>query len=369
MDTHIEANSAISRQDRLLRAVSEWGNARHTRAPSNRVPPDDLDELRRIGALTAVLPRLNGGNGLGTEPDGANGLFRLLRLVGKFSLPLGRILEGHVNAVQLVLRYGHPMQIAAAVHDVLDGHLFAIWNTEAPPGVRTAAQTSLIGRKSHCSAAGVATRGLITVDQHIDGGRLLLARLRPDERTGPLPGTLHGMRETQSGWVDFDGYEPEAKDWIGQPGDYMREPVFSAGAWRALAVILGGMEALVAEISRQLRARHRDGDPHQRARVAQALIAQETARLWVRECSALADGTDYTAPGLAEYVNLARRAIEDACLATLQLAQRSIGLAAFIDRNPIEPLMRDLATYLRQPAMDEGLDEAAAYFVDHSLSK
>jgi hypothetical protein len=38
-----------------------------------------------------------------------------------------------------------------------------------------------------------------------------------------------------------------------------------------------------------------------------------------------------------------------------------------VDSNPIEPLMRDLATYLRQPAIDEGLDEAAAYFMTEKL--
>jgi hypothetical protein len=72
---------------------------------------------------------------------------------------------------------------------------------------------------------------------------------------------------------------------------------------------------------------------------------------------------------VAEYVNLARRAVEAACLEALQLAQRSLGLAAFVDSNPIEHLMRDLATYLRQPAMDEGLEEAAAYFMVNEIAR
>jgi hypothetical protein len=42
--------------------------------------------------------------------------------------------------------------------------LFAIWNTETPPGVRLAQDgKSLTGRKDHVSAAGNATRPLITV--------------------------------------------------------------------------------------------------------------------------------------------------------------------------------------------------------------
>jgi alkylation response protein AidB-like acyl-CoA dehydrogenase len=337
------------------------------RPPESRraasVSLEDLDRLRRIGLLRAVLPRRSGGLGFGTEPAGTKGLRAVLRLLGRGDLSTGRIFEGHVNAVQLVFRYGNERVEEATARDVLDGHLYAIWNTEIPPGVRRAGQALLSGRKSHCSAAGAATRGVITVDQHVSGGRLLVTRLRPRERSGPAAGGLHGMRATQSGWVDFEGYIPGENDWIGQPGDYLKEPVFSAGAWRTLAVLHGGLEALVLEVGRQLLARKRDGNPHQRARVAQLTIARETTNLWVSACALLADGSDYAAPGVAEYVNLARRAVEAACLEALQLAQRSIGLAAFVDSNPIEPLMRDLATYLRQPAMDEGLDEAAAYFM------
>lgn len=365
MDLIEPAIVASSRQSQLLRALAEDADLLAAE-PSDAL--QGLDALRRHGALIAVLPRERGGLGLGTEPQGADGLFALLRLVGHANLSLGRILEGHVNAVQLVLRLGDARQAAVAARDVLDGHLFAIWNTEAPPGVRRDGASRLTGRKSHCSAAGVATRGLITVDQHERGGQLLLTRLRPGERAGPLRGTLHGMRATRSGWVDFDAYAPDPEDWIGQPGDYLREPIFSAGAWRTLAAILGGLEALVEQFSDQLRRRHRDGNPHQRARVAEALIARHTAHLWVRECARAADGSDYTAPGLAEFVNFARRAVEAACLDALRLAQRGLGLAAFIDSNPIEPLMRDLATYLRQPAMDEALDEAAAYFMSDPSS-
>ena len=367
MDINVSPDFALASPERLIQAVAALSDTMRARGPETRraaiAPLEDLDHLRRIGLLRAVLPRRLGGFGFGTEPEGAEGLCTVLRLIGRGDLSPGRIFEGHVNAVQLVLRYGNERQVDAAARDVTDGHLFAIWNTEIPPGVRRVGQACLSGRKSHCSAAGVATRGLITVDQHFDGGQLLLTRLQPDERSGPVSGLLHGMRSTRTGWVDFERYIPGKDDWIGHPGDYLREPVFSGGAWRTLAVLLGGLETLVEHIGRQLIARGRDGDPHQRARVAEATIARETAYLWVAACARLADGGDYAAAGVAEYVNLARRAVEAACLDALRLAQRSLGLAAFVDSNPVEPLMRDLATYLRQPAMDEALDEAAAYFM------
>ncbi len=45
----------------------------------------------------------------------------------------------------------------------------------------------------------------------------------------------------------------------------------------------------------------------------------------------------------------------------ITLAQRSIGLAGFLESHPLERLMRDLATYLRQPAPDFALTGMAAH--------
>ena len=49
------------------------------------------------------------------------------------------------------------------------------------------------------------------------------------------------------------------------------------------------------------------------------------------------------------------------------LVQRSLGLAAFRRGSLVELLLRDLPTYLRQPAPDETLAEAAAYFMQHDF--
>jgi len=323
-------------------------------------PADDIAALRACGVLRAPLPRRHGGLGLGTEPDGASGLFELLRLLGGGNLAVGRVVEGHVNALQLICLYGTESQIARAADDAKKGHLFGIWNTETPPGVCLVANgNALSGRKDHASAAGSATRPLITVDQ----ARLLLVSLTPGARATHGKSSLHGMRATQSGSIDFNGYIPHRTDWIGRSGDYLREPAFSAGAWRALAVIVGGIGALVDELRHQLQARDRHGNPHQAARIAQALIAWETASLWTRKAAGLAESATASPEDSMNYVNLARRAVEMAALDAIQLTQRSLGLAALVDTNPVELLIRDLTVYLRQPALDEALAEAASHFV------
>jgi alkylation response protein AidB-like acyl-CoA dehydrogenase len=172
------------------------------------------------------------------------------------------------------------------------------------------------------------------------------------------------MRASLVGRVDFDEMPVGDEALIGKSGDYLREPHFSAGAWRTSAVTLGGLEALLTAARRELVKRGRDSDAHQRARMGEGLIAQETARLWVREAAMRAEGTVEASMGeIVAYVNLARIAVETATLDAVRLVQRSLGLAAFLQPNPVERLMRDLGTYLRQPAPDDVLTEAAAWFM------
>jgi alkylation response protein AidB-like acyl-CoA dehydrogenase len=331
-------------------------------------PPEALALLKQSGVLAAPLPLRHGGFGLGTEPQGRAPLMLLLRRLGAASLAVGRIFEGHVNALQLICRFASPALIARCAGDARDGHLFAIWNTEIPPGVRRAAGGRLTGCKAHGSAAGLATRAVVTVDQHApQGSRMLLIRLAPGERVSPTAAPLHGMRGTASGTISLDGYQPDRADWLGGPGDYLTEPLFSAGAWRALAVLLGGLDALSAELRSQLMARNRASAPHQRRRIAEALLAQESAALWVAKAAAIAEAETETPDCITGYVALARQATEQAGLTMIQLAQRSLGLQALLESNPAETLMRDLVTYLRQPALDEALDQAATHFTSAAL--
>jgi alkylation response protein AidB-like acyl-CoA dehydrogenase len=176
-----------------------------------------------------------------------------------------------------------------------------------------------------------------------------------------------GMRAACNGRVLLDGVTVAPDAVIGEPGDYLRQPDFSAGAWRASAVALGGLEALVRAMRDQLVARGRQDDTRQLARVGRVLIAQETAALWVRRAAMIGEAQDNDASDIANTVNLARIAVEAACLDVLHIAQRGLGLAAFRCGDIVELLLRDLATYLRQPAPDEALTEAAGHFMRRDL--
>ncbi len=355
---------------RVTALVPQWSEHAAVLDSEGRIPEVELRQLRDMGALSAPLPVELGGLGVGTEPFGAPGLLRLLRLIGRGNLSLGRIFEGHVNALKLVALYGSADQLQAAAKDASDGHLFAVWATERadPVCIRGAApHATLRGSKVFCSAAAHATRALITATPDLGAPRLLLIPLQPGERTRTEVFDTHGMRACGTGNVDFTDIEVSETALIGQSGDYLRQPEFSAGAWRASAVALGGLDALVDEARRQLAARRRQNDPHQQARLGETLIASETAALWADKAARLAESGAACAGDVAGYVNLARLAIESACLDAMRLVQRSLGLAAFVRPNPVERLLRDLATYLRQPAPDDTLTEAAAWFTDHDL--
>jgi len=334
------------------------------------VPQEDIAHLRRLGALAAPVPRALGGLGTGTDPEGARAVADALRLIGQGNLSVGRLYEAHVNALRLIVRYGDTGQIRAASADALAGHLFALWVTDPPEApLHLDADGRLLGAKAPCSGAGYATRALVTAEAAGGDTRMLLLRVEEGARLIPGAWQVQGMRAAVTGRMDFGGIGVGAEAMIGEAGDYLRQPEFSAGAWRTSAVTLGGIEALVGELGRQLTARGRGGDPHQRARMGEALIAQETARMWVVRASLLAEeGQAEAGQGdIANVVNLARIAVETAALDVIRLVQRSLGLGAFRTGSLTELLFRDLSTYLRQPAPDETLTDAAAWFMQRAL--
>ena len=83
--------------------------------------------------------------------------------------------------------------------------------------------------------------------------------------------------------------------------------------------------------------------------------------MWTSEAARRAEHAVGSVADQVAYVNLARIAVESACFELMRHAQRGLGLAALVQPNPVERLLRDLATYLRQPAPDLVLTEAAQH--------
>lgn len=354
-----ERSADIFLDDVLALSRMAFANAAHL-DHDGAFPLKEIAQLAVEGGLSAPLPMEHGGLGLTKGPL----MLAALRLIGNGSLPLCRLYEGHVNAIGFIQRYGTPGQLARAARDVAQGLLFGVWNTELASGLRlerSASGGTLVGSKSFASGAGFVARPLVTV---VAAGEqiMVLPRLAPDDqsRADLSNWKPHGMRASATGDFDYTGLAVEDDDIIGMAGDYHRQPGFSGGAWRFAAVQLGGIERLIDELRDHLARTGREGDPHQRARLGAAAIAAETAHLWVVRACEMAEG-DGDAEQVIAYVNLARTAVERAGLEVIELAQRSIGLAGLHRGHPIEHVFRDLATYLRQPAPDKALTDAAIH--------
>ena len=341
------------------------------------VPVREVALLAEAGLLEAPLPTDLGGLGLGTEAGDTVCLLALLAEIGRGNLSLGRIYEGHVNALQLITSYGTRTQLEDAASAARGGRmLFSVWNTEAADGIAFerigARRYRLTGAKTFASGAGVVSRAIVP-GRLPDGGwqMSLIPMDQVTTRTDSSWWRPMGMYGSGSFKVDFTGVEIGEEQLIGAPGDYQRQPWLSAGAIRFAAVQLGGAEALFDVARAELRALEREGDPHQRARFGQVAIAIESGRLWLRGAAPFMDlafsaarrgeADDDCGEQVVAYINMARTAIERICLDTIELVERSIGVRGMLKPHPIERLIRDLSTYLRQPAPDAALTDAGRF--------
>ena len=337
-------------------------------------PQDEAASLRR--ALVA-LPRsyeteaefphagfaLLAGSSLAAdpplEPAAIGDLLHLLAEVGRGDLGVGRIYEGHVNALLLIRAYGSEAQNAAVRNAATEGAWLGVWNTDAPGKPLTENDGVLVGAKNFASGVDGLTRAIVTVPDEA-GRKMLLMPLAdaPVDRSWWDP---MGMRGSGSHVVDFTGLKIEDAHRLGQPGDYTREPWFSGGAIRFAAVQTGGLHAVFDVARDHLLRTDRAGDPYQAQRLARMGLHVDAAHGWLARgaeawSAAAADPDDAgKARRLVATANAVRSAVEAAALAVLEEAERAVGAAGFNRPHPLERLVRDLRTYLRQPNPDGAL--------------
>ena len=323
-------------------------------------PADAMRWLHEAGLCVAPLPLSSGGMGLN---DGAQRLqlLHVLKHIGRGDLVVGRLYEGHVNALQLIFDFGSAAQQDATAHATGAGIWLGVWNSQGEPGVRLrqagANGWALNGCKLYASGAGHIDRAIVTAEWADGGWQMVLtpargAHLQIDRSFWrPL-----GMRASASYQVRFDELPVMPDAFVGSRNDYYREPAFSAGAVRFAAVQLGGAEAVLDETRRFLRSIQRTEDPYQRSRVGEMAMWVESGNLWL-------DGAARHV-GDVPYAHLMRTAVERIGLAVMQLAERCVGARGLLKPLPLERLHRDLTHYLRQPAPDAVLAAAG----EHALA-
>ncbi|MBD2757208.1 acyl-CoA dehydrogenase family protein [Spirosoma validum] len=342
-------------------------------------PEDAFKWLAEAGLLTITLP--------GEELDFTKGrtaqLLYLLKRIGSGNLAVGRVYEGHINALYLIHLHASPVQRANWYADVTDHNcLFSVWNTQANDGVHIDLTSGpdnnttyqLSGAKTFCSGAGWIHRPLITgeinaTDSNGTQRQGWQMAVVPTERVSSISQDERfwqplGMRASASFKLDFSGINLTEDDLLGQPGAYYKQPYFSGGAIRFAAVQLGGAEAMYEATRQFLSGMNRTDDLLQQTRLAEMAYLIESGNQWLRTAGEnldqwLSEGVDWTK--IIAYTNMARTAIEEICLRVMPLAERCVGARGLLRPNPFERIHRDLTLYLRQPAPDATLVEIGKY--------
>lgn len=333
--------------------------------------------LATAGLLAITLPgRELDSRGAHTRP-----LLQLLKRIGWGNLAVGRLYEGHINALNLIDLYGTTEQKRGWYNDVLQhNRLFSVWNTQAADGVRIHAlgggRYRLEGAKTFGSGAGWIQRPLVTGEltgAEKAGWQMCIVpteRVSAWQEDGRFWQPL-GMRASVSYKLDFTGIEINESDLLGQPGDYYRQPYFGGGAIRFAAVQLGGAEALFDATRAFLTSMNRTDDPFQQARLAEMACLIESGNQWIDTAGTRTDEWQKQ-PALADkvvaYANMTRTAIEEICLRVMPLAERCVGARGLMRPLAFERIHRDLTFYLRQPAPDATLTELGRFVLQNKTS-
>ncbi|MEI4469749.1 acyl-CoA dehydrogenase family protein [Frigidibacter sp. MR17.24] len=295
-------------------------------------------------------------------------LVTILRRIGRASLSVGRLVEGHMNALKLIARYGSAEQ----KHRYQSAHdrLFGVWGADGALPVRLQpngdGSATLDGEKRFASGLGVLHFAIVSAATEL-GTQLAIVRADDKARADASGWKTSGMRATASGVYSMRGLEAEL---LGGPGDYEREPFFQGGVWRYAALHVGALEAIAEAVRRAVVDQGGGAEAPQLHRLARLTTRAHSARLLVEDAARRVE-----APGagpLAVALALAaREAVEEACLDGIAIADRALGTRSFIEGYPVERIRRDLAFFLRQADLDGKLSQVgvAVLVADHGVGE
>jgi alkylation response protein AidB-like acyl-CoA dehydrogenase len=308
--------------------------------------PPDLPEIAAQN-FDDVVDWLK-GSGLLDQSDWRENA-QALRRVAQANLSLGRLLEGHVNARQLIETYGDIGLRRQCLSAMREGALFGVWGADGPEPV-TCDGDELSGSKRFTSGLGHVDRAIVSAKAG-KGQQLFVVEGSDPARQDRATWSMAGMQESQSGQFDCTGVEGQP---LGARDIYTREPLFLGGTWRIAAVTLGGTVGLLERTAETLHTR---GQAEAEAHLLR--LSPVTGRVlaaWpaILDAAAFATGPKGQAdPEAAAIRSLSTRLLtEELGQETIAAVERSIGLSMFAEDDPVGRMARDLACYMRQAARD-----------------
>jgi alkylation response protein AidB-like acyl-CoA dehydrogenase len=291
--------------------------------------------------------------------------WRILRAVARADGSVGRILDGHLNAVERVSVLAPEPLRTRELEAVASGELIlGVWGADPIPGegaparlVETESGPVLEGVKTFCSGSTGLDRALVAV-RGADGapGPPLLVYV--DLRGGGFEIDRSwfrgsGMRSSESHRVSFRGALVLAV--LGEPGELVREPYFARDAIRTATTWAGIADLAVDAALEILAAKSGEREPDEVVSLAagEMLAAQKTMDRWLEHAAREADADPEKS--LAGFSTELRAAVAACCRKILDEAVRACGSHPFATAGPLDRARRDLELFLLQHRIEPAL--------------
>ncbi len=325
-------------------------------------PETAFVELERVGATTFNATR-------GPRRPPAADELALVRDVARADGSVGRIFDGHLNAVERLVVQGPGALAERELAAVVAAELrTGVWGGdpvrgEGPPAtvVSRGGEEVLRGVKTFCSGAGGIHRALILGRTEHGGPPISVwvdvsdsSRVKVD----PTWYRSYGLRASVSHRVVFEDAPVLAR--LGPPGSISAQPWFGRDALRTAASWAGMADASVEAAIDELAARPAHG-PLEDLAAGRMLTAQRTISAWL---DVAARAMDEAGPDLAAVAVHARAAVADACRVLLDEAARACGSRPFARGGQLDRARRDLEVFLLQHRLDPLLARAGAAALD-----
>lgn len=283
--------------------------------------------------------------------------WQALAAVGREDTVLGRLAEGHADAVAILAELDGPVGLSER-----SDALWGVWAAEPPSPILHATLGpegwTLTGVKPWCSGASLCTDALVTARVG-ERSRLFAVNLTQDA-VQPIPDTWHavGMARSDSGSVRFDGAGAVP---VGDVGAYVERPGFWHGAIGVAAVWFGSACAVADTLHSAAAA---SGDPHTAAHLGAvaAALGAASSSLTTAAAEVDADPSDLGGRGRIR-ARIVRAIVESAATETLDRVGRALGAAPLCANAEHARRVADLTVFLRQSHAERDLAALGADIV------
>jgi alkylation response protein AidB-like acyl-CoA dehydrogenase len=293
----------------------------------------EADALDRAPAFpVAAFRALAAAGGLAPPPTFGEEL-ALVRAVAGADGSAGRIIDGHLNAVE---------RVALLAPELCDDRLLGVWGADPGPGEGEPARLldgRVRGTKTFCSGAGGLDAALVVVREG-EARRLVYLDLGEGVEIDREWFHGSGLRAAESHRVTFRDVPVRAV--LGGPDELAREPWFGRDAVRTAASWAGIADGAHAAARAHLAA----ADDLAALAAARMAVEAETIDRWLAE----AGERDRTID--APWSVLLRAAVAGAATRLLDEAVRAAGARALVGGGPLDRAARDLRLFLGQKRLD-----------------